>query len=71
MNCERCIGLSRQRPAIVKITYGLYRAFAAGRPHNIVLLCAECAHDLYEGNGCAALKTLVTTGLCYFVTEKP
>ena len=70
-NCERCAGLSRQRPATAKITYGLYQAFKAGRPHHIVLLCSECAHDLYAGNGCVPLKGLVTTGLCHFVIEKP
>jgi len=70
-DCERCSGFDRQCPATVKITYGLYSTFKAGRPHHIVLLCSECAHDLYEGNGCVALKSLVTTGLCHFVVEKP
>ena len=68
--CERCQGLAKRTPATVKITYGLYRAYEAGRPHHIVLLCQTCAKVLYDGEGCVPLKNLVTAGLAHFVAEK-
>ena len=67
--CERCSGLSRNTPATRKITYGLYRAYEAGRPHHVVMLCQECSKALYDGDGCVPLKNLVTAGLAHYVIE--
>jgi ATP-dependent exoDNAse (exonuclease V) alpha subunit len=68
-NCERCTHIGLARPATARITYGLYSAHKAGRPHNVIVLCRECSSDLYNGNGCVPLKNLVTTGLCHFQIE--
>ena len=68
--CERCQGLAKTTPATVKITYGLYRAYEAGRPHHVVMLCSDCAKALYDGEGCVPLKNLVTAGLAYYVAER-
>lgn len=67
--CERCSGLGTTTEATVKITYGLYRAYAAGRPHHVVTLCRDCSKALYDGDGCVPLKNLATAGLTHYVIE--
>ena len=67
--CERCAGLDKKTPATVKITYGLYEVYRAGRPHHVVLLCLTCAKVLWDGGDCAPLKRLVAAGLSHFVAE--
>ena len=69
MKCQLCPGLGKDAWATVKITYGLYSAYAAGRPHLVLYLCPDCATDLWVGNGCVPLKNLVTAGLAHFVIE--
>lgn len=68
IQCELCAGYGRRRPATVRITYGLYSAYRAGRPHHVVKLCHECHGELWEG-GVAPLKPLVTAGLSHYVLE--
>jgi hypothetical protein len=69
VRCEMCLPGS-VREADRKITYGLYAAYAAGRPHNVLCLCGECSHKLWDGEGCStSLRALVTAGLCHFVVE--
>ena len=59
-----------KNPAHARITYGLYSAYAAGRPHHIVSLCDVHSKELWEGTETAgSLKEIVAAGLCHYIIE--
>ena len=61
---QDCAVFQCGKPVIAKVTYGLYSAYEAGRPHHVDYVCQDHLQELWE-----KANSLVQNLLMHFVLE--